>query len=188
MKPEKSIQKTMTIEEILSLHPSRSQRLAQIMGEFGLQCAGCTAATYETLEAGMLAHGKKEAELEMLLQRLNDALLEEMDLTSVTITPKAAAKFKEVLEAENKQGYSLRFAEKAAGCNGFEYFLDFSKEPKDDDVIYTSEGIDIHIQKGSLSRLLGSVIDYSDGLQGAGFKITNPNVKSSCGCGSSHGY
>lgn len=178
----------MTIEEIFSLHPSRSQRLAQIMGEYGLQCAGCSAATYETLEAGMFAHGKTEKELSSLLKELNEALLEKIDKTSISITPKAAEKFRQVLIEEKKEGYSLRFAEKAAGCNGFEYFLDFSEKAKEDDLVYHSQGIEIHIQKNSLDRLLGSVIDYSDGLQGAGFKITNPNVKTSCGCGSSHGY
>lgn len=188
MNPETPIHKDMTIEEIFSLHPSRSQRLAQIMGEFGLQCAGCSAATYETLEAGMFTHGKDEKELSELIEQLNQALQEKLDLTSISLTERAAEKFKTILKEENKEGYSLRFSEKAAGCNGFEYLLDFSEQPNEDDVTYNSRGIDIHIQKNSVPRLLGSVIDYTDGLQGAGFKITNPNVKSSCGCGSSHGY
>ena len=178
----------MTIEEIFSLHPSRSQRLAQIMTEFGLHCAGCTAATFETLEAGMFAHGKNEEDLETLLKQLNLALEEKMDLASISLTPKAAEKFLSILKEEKKEGYGLRFAESAAGCNGFEYFLDFANQANEDDVTYSSHGIHIYVQKQSVPRLLGSVIDYADGLQGAGFKIINPNVKSSCGCGSSHGY
>ena len=82
----------------------------------------------------------------------------------------------------------MRFSETTAGCDGFQYVLDFSEQATDKDTIFISEGIEIHVDKGLVARLVGSVIDYVDGLQGAGFKISNPHSKSSCGCGSSHGY
>ena len=82
----------------------------------------------------------------------------------------------------------MRFEEKMAGCTGFEYVLDYSQASSDEDEIFVSEGIEIHVSKAQVQRLLGSVIDYIDALQGAGFKISNPNVKASCGCGNSHGY
>ena len=82
----------------------------------------------------------------------------------------------------------MRLTEKAAGCSGFEYVLDFSKKSEDDDLVFNSYGVEIHVKKINADRLVGCFVDYVDGLQGAGFKISNPNVKSSCGCGNSHSY
>jgi len=188
MTEQERITKDMTIESIFTRFPQKGQKLAQEMTQFGLHCVGCGAATWETLEAGMLGHGMDESKIEELLDRLNAILDEELDLSSITLTPVAAKKYLEILEEEGKKGWGLRLAEKAAGCSGFEYALDFSEKAKDSDETFTSEGIEIHVDQASKSRLLGSVIDYVDGLQGAGFKISNPNVKSSCGCGSSHNY
>lgn len=188
-----TITRTMTIEDIFRSFPQKSQRLAQEMTQSGLHCTGCSAATYETLEAGMYNHGMEEDEIEHLVERLN-TILKEQDLTkpetlaTVTITPAAAKKFQAILAEEKKEGWGLRFGERAAGCSGFEYFLDFSENAKSEDQLFESQGIKIHIHRNSVPRLLGCVIDYIDGLHGAGFKISNPNVKSSCGCGTSHGY
>ena len=100
----------------------------------------------------------------------------------------AAKKYLDILENEGKAGWGIRLTEKPSGCNGFEYLLDFSEKANTDDKVVVSQGLEIHMQKESFPRLKGSHIDYIDGLQGAGFKISNPNVRSSCHCGSSHGY
>ena len=182
------INREMTIEEIFSSFPQKAQKLAQELTNAGLHCVGCQAATWETLEAGVLGHGYSEEEVEKLLKALNAILLEEFDAESINLTKRAAQKFKEILKDEGKEFWGLRFGDKAAGCSGFEYVLDFSKEPKEDDQIFSSHGIDIHVNKGAVARLLGAEIDYLDGLNNAGFKITNPNAKSSCGCGKSQSY
>lgn len=186
---KKKINRQMTIEEILSLFPHKAQRLSYEITNAGLHCVGCHAATWETLEAGMLGHGMSEAAIDTLVGRLN-ALLEEEDgeAGSITLTKRAAQKYLEILEEEGKQGWGLRFAEKMAGCNGFEYSLDYSEKARPDDTIFESMGIQIHVNNLMVKKLLGSVIDFIDGLHGSGFKVSNPNVKSSCGCGSSHGY
>lgn len=178
----------MTIEEIFTKFPSKGQKLAQEMTNAGLQCVGCSAATWETLEAGMYGHGMDDTAIENLLLKLNKILEEEEDLSTITITEKAAKKYLEILSEEGKEGWGLRFGEKAAGCSGFQYFLDYSEKPQPGDLVLESQGIQIHIHHKSADRLMGCVIDYVDGLNGAGFKVTNPNVKSSCGCGTSHGY
>ncbi len=183
-----TIHRHMTIEEILSLFPHKAQRLSHEITSAGLHCVGCHAATWETLEAGMLGHGMNNDHIEHLLGRLNALLAEETDASTITITPRAAAKYMQILESEGKSGYGVRFAEKMAGCNGFEYLLDYSEKAAEDDVIFVSQGIEIHVQKDMVARLLGAEIDFIDGLQGSGFKISNPNVRSSCGCGTSHGY
>lgn len=186
---KKTINRKMTIEEILSMFPHKAQRLSQEITGAGLHCVGCHAATWETLEAGMMGHGMDNEAIERLVNRLN-ALLEEQDSnpTTITITKRAASKFLKILEEDGKQGWGMRFAEKLAGCNGFEYELDFSEKASSDDIIYESHGIQIHVDKGMVKRLLGSEIDFVDGLHNSGFKITNPNVRSSCGCGTSHNY
>lgn len=185
---KQQITRDMTIEDIFTQFPQKGQKLAQEMTNFGLHCIGCSASTEETLEQGMYSHGMDDQAIETLLKKLNSVLAEETDLSTITLTPKAAKKFKQILDDEEKSGWALRFGEKSAGCRGLEYFLDFSEKPTEDDLLFESEGIQIHVHKKSIDRLLGSVIDYLDGLQGAGFKISNPNVKSSCGCGNSHSY
>ena len=124
----------------------------------------------------MLGHGFTDEAIEELLGRLNNALEEELDTTSISLTKRAAEKFTAILAQEGKNGWGLRFADKPGGCGGFEYILDFSEKATADDEIFTSHGVEIHVHKNQLERLLGSEIDYQDGLQGTGFKITNPNV------------
>lgn len=185
---ENLISKEMTIDEIFTRFPHRGQRLAQEMSQAGLHCVGCHAATWETLEAGMLGHGMNEAQMDQLLSRLNAILSEEHEKDSIVLTPRAAQKFLAILRDEGKQGWSLRFSEKLAGCSGYEFILDFSEKAEKDDEIFHSQGVDIHVKKSMRERLIGSQIDYIEGLQNAGFKVSNPNVRSSCGCGTSHGY
>ncbi len=182
------IHRQMTISAILGMFPYKAQRLSQEISNAGLHCIGCNAATMETLEQGMYVHGKSDDEIDQLVEKLNALLEEKVDSSTITMTPRAAKKYLSILESEGKQGWGIRFDEKMAGCNGFEYVLDYSEKAREDDEIIISQEIEIHVKKSMLDRLLGSEIDYIDGLQGSGFKISNPNVKSSCGCGTSHGY
>jgi iron-sulfur cluster assembly accessory protein len=183
-----TITREMTIDEIFKRFPNKGQKLAQEMTNAGLHCVGCSASTWETVEAGMYGHGMEDTQIDALLKKLNAILEEKEDLSTISITERAAKKYLDILAEEKKTGWGMRFGEKAAGCSGFEFFLDFSEKPKQGDVLLESNGIQLHIHHKSLDRLMGSVIDYVDGLHGAGFKISNPNVKSSCGCGNSHGY
>lgn len=182
------ISREMTIEEILTRFPQKSQKLAQCMTRHGLHCSSCSAATWETLEAGVFGHGMGESELESLILDLNRILEEESDPATISLTKKAAEKFLVILAEEGKVGWALRFGDQPGGCSGFEYVLDFSEVAEEDDVVFESHGVPIHVNKKVLPRLLGCEIDYSEGLMGSGFKISNPNVKSSCGCGHSQSY
>lgn len=178
----------MTIDAILAKFPQKSQRIAQELTNAGLHCVGCQAATYETLEVGMLGHGFHEEDVEALLKKLNAAIQEETDPSTITLTKRGAEKFKEILAADKKEDWALRFSDKPGGCGGFEYVLDFSEKATSEDVIFESSGVEIHVNKKMLHRLLGCEIDYLEGLMGAGFKVTNPNVKGSCSCGNSQSY
>ena len=182
------IVREMTIEDIFTRFPHKSQKLAQEMTNAGLHCVGCGAATWETLETGMLGHGFDEKQIDDLIGRLNAILEEEMDLTTISLTPRAAQVFLRILKEEGKEGWALRFGIRAGGCSGYEYILDYSENPKDDDSIFTSQQVSIHVNKQMVDRVMGCEIDYVDGLQGSGFKISNPNAKGSCGCGKSQSY
>lgn len=185
---QQQIHAQMTISDILSMFPQRSQQLAQIITKAGLHCVGCGAAVWETLEGGMIGHGKSEEETVALVKDLNALLERPLDLETVTLTSKAAQKFLEIAQEDGKQGWSLRLGDKAAGCSGFEYVLDFCEKPSEDDLIFEQNDIQVVVNKYSAPRLMGSEIDYVEGLYGAGFKISNPQSKSSCGCGNSHNY
>jgi iron-sulfur cluster assembly protein len=182
------VSKEMTIEEIFARFPHKSQKLAQEMTNRGLHCVGCGAATWETLEAGMLSHGFSQEDVDEMVDRLNAILAEKTDLSTITLTKRAAEKYRHILKEEGKEGWGLRFGDKAAGCSGFEYVLDYSEKADPDDQVFLSEGVEIHVNKGDVPRLKGVEIDFVDGLNGSGFKVSNPNAKGSCGCGKSQSY
>ena len=182
------VTRDMTIEDIFTQFPHKSQKLAQEITNSGLHCVGCGAATWETLEAGMLSHGFPDEEINQLVDRLNAILSQQIDVNTISMTKRAVEKYNQILAEEGKAGWGLRFGDKAAGCSGFEYVLDYSEKANADDRIFTSHGLEIHVNEKIADRLIGSEIDYADGLNGAGFKISNPNAKGSCGCGKSQSY
>ena len=103
----------------------------------------------------------------------------------LAITPVAAAKVKEIRDAEGiESSNALRLRVVGGGCAGFSYDLYFD-EPSEVDRAFEVHGVKCVVDEMSLMYLVGTEIDYVEGLQGAGFKFQNPNVKSTCGCGSS---
>ncbi|MCB1073649.1 MAG: iron-sulfur cluster assembly accessory protein [Chlamydiales bacterium] len=188
MTTKEPISREMTIDEILGKFPEKSQRIAQELTNAGLHCVGCQAATWETLEVGMMGHGFEEEAIEALLKRLNAIIEMEIDASTITLTETAAKKFKEILKADKKEGWGLRFGDKPGGCGGFEYILDFAEKALDDDEVFYSQGVEVFVNRKMLHRLMGCQIDYLEGLMGSGFKVTNPNVKGSCSCGNSQSY
>lgn len=103
----------------------------------------------------------------------------------VGLTELAADKVKEIRASENiEEGYGLRLRVVGGGCSGFSYDLYFD-EVTALDKKYDSHGVLLIVDQMSLQYLRGTQVDYVEGLQGAGFKFNNPNVKSTCGCGSS---
>ena len=104
----------------------------------------------------------------------------------VTLSDVAAAKVAELLADEaTGDELALRVAVKAGGCSGYSYDMFFDSEFSDDDVLRTFGTVKVVVDKESAEMLSGSSLDYSDGLNGAGFHITNPNASRTCGCGSS---
>ena len=103
----------------------------------------------------------------------------------ITITEKAAAKVKEIAAAESLEGQGLRLRVVGGGCAGFSYDLYFEDSVTDMDEQYEDKGVKLYVDPLSHQYLEDTEIDYVEGLHGSGFKFNNPNVKTSCGCGSS---
>ena len=107
--------------------------------------------------------------------------------TSLEVTEVASTKIHEFLESEGKpEGHGLRIRVKPGGCSGFEYVLELD-EMRDSDNKFGGDNGPVVIDEVSMPYLDGCTIDYVESINGAGFDIRNPNVKSSCGCGSSFG-
>jgi iron-sulfur cluster insertion protein len=103
----------------------------------------------------------------------------------LSLTPKAGDKVREIREAEGLAGQGLRVRVIGGGCSGFSYDLFFEDQTNEFDQTFESEGIPLYVDMMSLQYLEGTLIDYVEGLHGAGFKFVNPKAKSTCGCGSS---
>jgi iron-sulfur cluster assembly protein len=104
----------------------------------------------------------------------------------ITLTDKGAEKVREFLagQAAVAETAGLRVGVRGGGCSGFQYALAFDDQ-RDGDTVFEDKGIRLLVDNPSLPYVRGSVIDFVDSLQGAGFKVENPNVVAACGCGSS---
>jgi iron-sulfur cluster assembly protein len=104
----------------------------------------------------------------------------------IEITDKGAEKVREFLAAQpaDVSLAGLRVGVRGGGCSGFQYQLAFD-EQRESDVVFESHGLKLLVDSESLQFVRGSTIDYEESLQGAGFKVNNPNVVAACGCGSS---
>jgi iron-sulfur cluster assembly protein/iron-sulfur cluster insertion protein len=102
-----------------------------------------------------------------------------------TLTDAAAAKIKELMEQEESSDLALRVAVRPGGCSGFSYEMYFDADVADDDMKSEQGGVNVVIDPASFEHLGGGSLDYRDGLQGAGFHISNPNAQRTCGCGQS---
>jgi iron-sulfur cluster assembly accessory protein len=103
----------------------------------------------------------------------------------ITLTDNAATKVRSLMEAEGGESLALRVAVRPGGCSGFSYEMFFDTDVTDDDRTADYDGVKVVVDPSSASLLEGATLDYSDGLQGAGFAIDNPNAQRTCGCGSS---
>ena len=104
----------------------------------------------------------------------------------ITFTEQGAEKVREFLAGQSAdvQTAGLRVGVRGGGCSGFQYALAFDSV-RDDDEIFEDHGLRLLVDRPSLPYVKGAVVDYVESLQGAGFKVENPNVIAACGCGSS---
>jgi iron-sulfur cluster assembly accessory protein len=103
----------------------------------------------------------------------------------IALTDKAAVKVKDLIAQEGNDQLMLRVAVRPGGCSGFSYEMFFDTDQAGDDLISDYSGVKVVVDPSSAQLLAGATLDYSDGLQGAGFAIDNPNAQKTCGCGQS---
>jgi iron-sulfur cluster assembly accessory protein len=103
----------------------------------------------------------------------------------ITLTQNAAAKVKEIMAQQNPAPAGLRVGVVGGGCSGFSYSMQFENSPGMMDKVFNFDGLKVFVDATSVMYLNGCIVDYVETLEGAGFKFENPNVKSTCGCGSS---
>src|SRR5690348_9606724 len=103
----------------------------------------------------------------------------------LTLTPTAIAKVKEIMAQQNPVPAGLRVGVVGGGCSGFQYSMAFENSAGMMDKSYDFDGLKVFVDATSVMYLQNAVVDYVETLEGAGFKFENPNVKTTCGCGSS---
>ena len=108
--------------------------------------------------------------------------------SEITITEKAKKEILRIMNENNvPENYGLRVGVKGGGCSGLTYTLNFDGDEKDGDTIIEDENVKLIIDGKSLFYLMGTELDFSDGLNGKGFLFNNPNASKTCGCGDSFG-
>lgn len=110
----------------------------------------------------------------------------------ITVTEKAAKRIKELMAEKsadgseyNQETVGLRVFVQGGGCSGFQYGMQIENEPQEGDQKFESNGVRVYVDPVSASYLKEAQIDFDDTALGGGFKINNPNAKSTCGCGQS---
>jgi iron-sulfur cluster assembly protein len=103
----------------------------------------------------------------------------------IQLTERAVGKVSEILKAQEPQPAGLRISVVGGGCSGFSYSMAFESAPGLLDKTYDFSGLKVFVDQASMLYLDGAEVDYVETLEGSGFKFSNPNVKSTCGCGSS---
>src|ERR1700748_3362128 len=103
----------------------------------------------------------------------------------ITLTDGAVGKVREIMATQDPLPAGLRIGVVGGGCSGFQYSMSFENQPGMMDKVFNFNDLKVFIDATSLMYLNGCVVDYVETLEAAGFKFENPNVKSTCGCGSS---
>ncbi len=106
-------------------------------------------------------------------------------MAGLEVTPTAVSKVREILDQQDPKPLGLRVSVVGGGCSGFSYQMNFENQTNGIDKVYEFDGLKVFVDAASLMYLKGTKIDYVETLEGSGFKFENPNVKTTCGCGSS---
>lgn len=106
--------------------------------------------------------------------------------STVSLSPTAVARVKVLIAKEGRpDGAGLRVSVVGGGCSGMQYSLGLEDAPTGEDEVLEIGGVRVFVDSASAVYLGGTIVDYVDGLHGAGFKFVNPNAQRTCGCGSS---
>ena len=118
-------------------------------------------------------------------QRMIMSAAETFNPTSINLSARAVQKVRDLVSEEENNELKLRVFITGGGCSGFQYGFTFDELLADDDTVIEKEGVTVLVDPMSFQYLAGSVVDYTEGLEGSRFVINNPNATATCGCGSS---
>ena len=113
------------------------------------------------------------------------ALTETFNPCSISLTSRAIEKIKTLVLEENNSELKLRVFIVGGGCSGFQYGFTFDEALQDDDTAVEEDGATVVVDAMSFQYLVGSELDYTEGLEGSRFVVNNPNATTTCGCGAS---
>jgi len=111
--------------------------------------------------------------------------VETIDPASLNLSERAIRKVRDLVADEGNDQLKLRVFITGGGCSGFQYGFTFDELVAEDDTTLERDGVTLLVDPMSLQYLAGSVVDYTEGLEGSRFVVDNPNATATCGCGSS---
>ncbi len=103
----------------------------------------------------------------------------------ITLTDSAVARIQKMLADRGTPNAGLRIQVKGGGCSGLQYDMSWAEQPKERDKVFERDGVRVFVDPKSYIYLVGTNLEYHEGLMESGFKLVNPNAKTSCGCGES---
>ena len=170
------ITKDMTIGEIIKKYPST----VEVLQSYGIHCVGCHVSYEESLEGSFKTYNFSAEDIETAIEKLNKSIEDWPEqATELFLTKKAADKIRELATKQNKPSHGIRIKVVQGGCAGFQYGFAFENTTRDNDQIVEQHGVKLYLDSESLGFMKGAKIDFVESLQGAGFKVSNPNVSSS---------
>ena len=113
------------------------------------------------------------------------SIVQQQAITPLFLSDSAVSRVRELVEEEGNEGLKLRVFVTGGGCSGFQYGFSFDEAQDDEDAVIEKGGMSLLVDPMSYQYLVGAIVDYQEGLQGAQFVVQNPNASSTCGCGSS---
>jgi len=113
------------------------------------------------------------------------SVAETFNPSNINLSDRAVQKVRNLVEEEDNDELKLRVFITGGGCSGFQYGFTFDELAADDDTAIEKDGVTVLVDPMSFQYLAGSEVDYTEGLEGSRFVITNPNATTTCGCGSS---
>ena len=113
------------------------------------------------------------------------SVAETFNPTCINLSARAVQKVRDLVTEEENDQLKLRVFITGGGCSGFQYGFTFDELVADDDTALQTDGVTLVVDPMSLQYLVGSVVDYTEGLEGSRFVVNNPNATATCGCGSS---
>jgi len=113
------------------------------------------------------------------------SVAESFNPTSINLSARAVRKVRELVAEEENQELKLRVYITGGGCSGFQYGFSFEEQAAEDDAAIEKDGVTVLVDPMSFQYLVGSEVDYTEGLEGSRFVVNNPNATTTCGCGAS---